>query len=41
MDFSYSEEQRMLTDSLRRVIADNWSFAQRRERQRAGVMDEG
>lgn len=41
MDFSYSEEQRMLTDSLRRVIADNWTFAQRRERQRAGVMDEG
>jgi hypothetical protein len=41
MDFSYSEEQRMLTDSLRRVIADHWSFAQRRERQRAGVMDTG
>ena len=41
MDFSYSEEQRMLTDSLRRVIADNWSFAQRRERQRLGVMDAG
>lgn len=41
MDFSYSEEQRMLTDSLRRVIADHWSFAQRRERQRAGVMDAG
>ena len=39
MDFSYSQEQRMLTDSLRRLMTDNWSFAQRRTRQKAGVMD--
>ncbi len=39
MDFSYSEEQRMLTDSLRRLVTDNWTFAKRRARQQAGVLD--
>ena len=39
MDFSYSEEQRMLTDSLRRLVGDNWTFAKRRARQQAGVLD--
>ena len=32
MDFTYNEEQRMLTDSLRRLMADGWAFEQRRER---------
>ena len=41
MDFAYSEEQRMLTDSLRRLMADRWTYAQRRERQAAGVLDQG
>ena len=39
MDFSYSEEQRMLTDSLRRLIADNWTRPKRRARQEAGKLD--
>jgi len=30
MDFSYSEEQQMLADSLRRLVANKYSFAQRR-----------
>lgn len=33
MDFEYSEEQRMLADSLRRLMADNWTMARRRARQ--------
>lgn len=41
MDFAYSEEQRMLTDSLRRLVTDNWTYAKRRERQRAGRLDQG
>jgi alkylation response protein AidB-like acyl-CoA dehydrogenase len=32
MDFSYSEEQRMLTDSLRRLVADEWTRPKRRAR---------
>ena len=40
MDFSYSEEQRMLTDSLRRVMSENWTFKHRRARQATGQMDE-
>ncbi|MCD8566113.1 MAG: acyl-CoA dehydrogenase [Burkholderiaceae bacterium] len=32
MDFAFSEEQRMLTDSLQRVMAEQWSYDQRRER---------
>lgn len=39
MDFHYSEEQRMLADSLRRLINDEWSFAHRRERQALGRLD--
>jgi alkylation response protein AidB-like acyl-CoA dehydrogenase len=39
MDFSYSEEQRMLTDSLRRLIADNWTRPKRRARQHSGKLD--
>lgn len=41
MDFSYSEEQRMLTDSLQRLIADNWTRPKRRARQAAGILDQG
>ena len=40
MDFSYSEEQRMLTDSLRRLMADRWTYSDRRTRQKAGVLDQ-
>ncbi|HYG43044.1 MAG TPA: acyl-CoA dehydrogenase [Bordetella sp.] len=32
MDFAYTEEQRMLADSLRRLVQDQWSFAARRAR---------
>jgi alkylation response protein AidB-like acyl-CoA dehydrogenase len=39
MDFSYSEEQRMLTDSLRRLVADNWTRPLRRARQVTGKLD--
>jgi len=39
MDFSYSEEQRMLTDSLRRLVADNWTRPKRRARQESGKLD--
>ena len=39
MDFSYSEEQRMLTDSLQRLIADNWTRPKRRARQASGKLD--
>lgn len=40
MDFSYSEEQRMLTDSLRRLMADRWTYADRRARQKTGQLDQ-
>ncbi len=39
MDFSYSEEQQMLTDSLARLLAENWQFEQRRRRQREAGLD--
>lgn len=39
MDFTYNEEQRMLTDSLRRVVADNWTFEQRRARAKQSELD--
>lgn len=39
MDFAYSEEQRMLTDSLRRVMDEQWGFEQRRARVAAGKLD--
>lgn len=39
MDFAYSDEQSMLTDSLRRMMTDNWSFEQRRRRFAEGKLD--
>ncbi|MEY3671562.1 MAG: hypothetical protein RI904_1219 [Pseudomonadota bacterium] len=39
MDFSYSEEQRMLTDSLRRLVTDEWTRPKRRARM--GGLDAG
>ena len=39
MDFAFSEEQRMLTDSLRRVMAEQWGYDQRRERFAQGRLD--
>lgn len=39
MDFIYTEEQRMLADSLRRLVDQAWTFPQRRLRQSAGVLD--
>jgi len=38
MDFAYSEEQRMLTDSLRRLMADAWTYDKRRARQKEGKL---
>lgn len=32
MDFAYSQEQQMLTDSLRRVMDEGWTFKKRRAR---------
>jgi alkylation response protein AidB-like acyl-CoA dehydrogenase len=39
MDFAYSDEQRMLTDSLQRLMAEQWTYDQRRERFAAGTMN--
>jgi len=39
MDFSYTEEQRMLADSLRRLVQDEWSFARRRARAADPALD--
>jgi len=39
MDFAYSEEQRMLTDSLRRVMDEGWTFKKRRARSASGELD--
>jgi alkylation response protein AidB-like acyl-CoA dehydrogenase len=39
MDFAYSQEQRMLTDSLRRVMSEGWTFAKRRSRFAEGKLD--
>ncbi len=36
MDFQYSEEQRMLADSLRRFATEGWSFESRRNASRKG-----
>lgn len=41
MDFILSEEQRMLDDSLRRLMADRWTFTDRRRRHAAGRLDTG
>ncbi|CAG9274324.1 acyl-CoA dehydrogenase family protein [Paraburkholderia unamae] len=37
MDFTYSEEQQMLADSLRRFVESEYPFAQRRRRAREGA----
>ena len=37
MDFTYSEEQQMLADSLRRLVESEYTFAQRRRRAREGA----
>ncbi|MCP3707763.1 acyl-CoA dehydrogenase [Paraburkholderia sp. CNPSo 3274] len=37
MDFTYSEEQQMLADSLRRFVESEYTFAQRRRRTREGA----
>lgn len=39
MDFAFSEEQRMLTDSLERVMSEQWGFEQRRARFARGELD--
>lgn len=39
MDFAYSDEQRMLTDSLRRVMAETWAFDKRRSRFASGKLE--
>lgn len=39
MDFIYTEEQRMLADSLRRLVDQSWTYAQRRARQATGKLD--
>ncbi|CAM3920548.1 acyl-CoA dehydrogenase family protein [Bordetella tumulicola] len=39
MDFAYTEEQRMLADSLRRLVQDEWGFATRRARATQVAMD--
>ncbi|NYT86458.1 acyl-CoA dehydrogenase family protein [Pollutimonas harenae] len=39
MDFTYNEEQRMLTDSLRRLVVEQWGFEQRRKRARQPELD--
>lgn len=40
MDFTYNEEQRMLTDSLRRLMADGWDFETRRNRAAQTRLDD-
>lgn len=39
MDFTYNDEQRMLTDSLRRLVSDNWGAEQRRKRAAQPELD--
>lgn len=39
MDFLYTEEQRMLADSLRRLVDQTWTRPQRRAREAAGRLD--
>jgi len=39
MDFLYTEEQRMLADSLRRLVDQAWTTPQRRARQATGTLD--
>lgn len=39
MDFAYSQEQQMLTESLSRVVKEDWSFEKRRKRQEQAELD--
>ncbi|MCD0504609.1 acyl-CoA dehydrogenase family protein [Bordetella petrii] len=39
MDFAYTEEQRMLADSLRRLVQDEWAFVRRRARAAEPALD--
>jgi alkylation response protein AidB-like acyl-CoA dehydrogenase len=39
MDFTYSEEQRMLADSLRRLVQDEWDQPRRRARAARAALD--
>ena len=39
MDFALSDEQRMLTDSLQRVMTQQWGFSERRARFASGKLD--
>lgn len=39
MDFLYTEEQRMLADSLRRLVDQAWTTPKRRARQATGTLD--
>ncbi|MBO9356367.1 acyl-CoA dehydrogenase [Bordetella petrii] len=39
MDFAYTEEQRMLADSLRRLVQDEWNFTARRARAAQPELD--
>lgn len=41
MDFTYTEEQRMLDDSLRRLMQDAWNMAARRAREARATLDAG
>lgn len=39
MDFAYTEEQRMLADSLRRLVQDEWGMGTRRDRADTAALD--
>lgn len=39
MDFDYSDEQRMLADSVQRLVSQHWGMAQRRERAARSTLD--
>lgn len=40
MQFNYNEEQRMLSDSLRKLVDDNWAFDARRARASSSSLDQ-
>ncbi|NLY26934.1 MAG: acyl-CoA dehydrogenase [Alcaligenaceae bacterium] len=39
MDFTYNDEQRMLTDSVRKLVSDAWTFEARRARASTAGLD--
>ncbi|NYT35479.1 acyl-CoA dehydrogenase [Allopusillimonas soli] len=41
MDFTYNEEQRMLADSLRKLVSDAWTLEARRARSERAELDRG